>query len=255
MLWKFGKATATADGERSRTMRRLGVPAGILTLLAALAALPGVGSAAHAAFSCPNNYGTCLGPLAPGKYTTRSFHPALTYTVPAGWNNFCDHRGAVCFTPPGGNPDGVDNGKSDYVDVFTSIATSAGRGCPKDRPGVVHKPAAFVRWLRRLPSLTVSKPISVKVGGLSGYIVDVRLRKHWTKLCPGWKPPPYVETVTGRPPSPSDLSHGIGPRPQVQRLYLLNYRGGTLGIELFARKGAAKLAAYSKVVSTFGFAH
>jgi hypothetical protein len=100
----------------------------------------------------------------------------------------------------------------------------------------------------------VSKPLSVKIGGLSGYVVDVRLRKQWTKVCPGFKPPPFVETVTGRRPSPSDLSHGIGPQPQVQRLYLLNYKGGTLGIELFARKGATKLVGYSKVVKTFHFA-
>lgn len=100
----------------------------------------------------------------------------------------------------------------------------------------------------------MSKPLSVKIGGLSGYVVDVRLRKQWTKVCPGFKPPPFVETVTGRRPSPSDLSHGIGPQPQVQRLYLLNYKGGTLGIELFARKGATKLVGYSKVVKTFHFA-
>lgn len=54
--------------------------------------------------------------------------------------------------------------------------------------------------------------------------------------------------------SGADLSHGIGPQPQVQRLYLLNYQGETLGIELFSCKGRARLAAYSNVVSTFQFA-
>jgi hypothetical protein len=217
------------------------------------AALPGRGAAHPGTYTCPAHYGTCLGPLARGAYRTKSFRPALTYTVPAGWNNFCDHVGALCFVPPGGDYTGVDNGKSDYLDVITSVATSAGRGCPKG-PGKIHTPIKFVHWLHVLPSLSVSRPASVTIGGLSGFRVDVRLHKHWTKICPGFQPPPYVETLTGRPPSPSDLSHGIGPRPEVQRLYLLKYRHGTLAIELFARKGAAKLPAYSKVVKTFKFA-
>lgn len=56
----------------------------VVALLAALAALPGVGSAARAGYRCPFDYGTCLGPLAPGTYTARSFRPVLTYTVPVG---------------------------------------------------------------------------------------------------------------------------------------------------------------------------
>jgi hypothetical protein len=234
---------------------RLLLGAAVAVAAAVAATLPGRGAARPAKYTCPPNYGTCLGPLAPGTYKTKSFQPALTYKVPVGWANFCDHVGALCFTPPGGDYTGVDDGKSDYVDVFTSVATSAGRGCPKDTHSKIHTPTTFVHWLRRLPSLSVSRPASVTIGGLSGYRVDVRLRKHWTKVCPGFTTPPYVETLTGRQPSPSDLSHGIGPRPQVQRLYLIKDRHGTLAIELFARKGAAKLPAYSKVVETFTFAH
>lgn len=224
-------------------MRMLGPAAIALSILAALAALAAVPAGA-----------TRSDVLQPGTHTTTSFQPALTYTVPAGWNNFCDEPGAVCFTPPGGNPNGVDNGKSDYVDVFTSVANSAGGGCPADRPGPIHTPRAFAGWLRHLKSLAVSRPAAVTLGGLSGYVVDVRMRKGWRKLCPGFKPPPYVETLTGRGPSPSGLSHGIGPRPELQRLYLLGYRGGTLAVELLALKGPAALRAYAQVVETFTFA-
>jgi hypothetical protein len=225
-------------------MRNFGLTT-ILALFAVLAAM-----FAGTARSTP----TGAGSLKPGTHTTSYFRPALTYTVPAGWNNFCDSPGDVCFTPPGGNPGGVDSGKSDYLDVFTSIATSAGGGCPTNRRATIHTPEAFVRWLQHLKNLSVSRPAAVTIGGLAGYVVDIRMPRGWNQVCPGLSPPPFVETLTGRAPSPSDLSHGIGPQPQVQRLYLLKYKGGTLGIELYALKGAAKLAAYSKVVKSFKFA-
>jgi hypothetical protein len=194
------------------------------------------------------------GVLKPGTHKTSQFRPTLTYTVPAGWENFCDSPGDVCFTPPGGDPSGVDSGKSDFLDVFASVAVSAGSGCPRDRPGAIHTPNGFVRWLQHVNGLVVSRPAKVTIGGLRGYVVDVRMRKGWTRVCPGLDPPAFIETLTGRPPSPRDLSHGIGPQPQVERLYLLNYKGGTLEIEHYARNGSTRLSAYSKVVSTFRFA-
>jgi hypothetical protein len=41
----------------------------------------------------------------------------------------------------------------------------------------------------------------------------------------------------------------------VMRLYLLGYRGGTVGIEVDALTDPSKLDAYSKVVKSFRFAH
>src|SRR4029450_1280395 len=42
----------------------------------------------------------CLGPLDEGTYTSQRFEPALTFTVPAGWNNVWDARVAFGLAGP-----------------------------------------------------------------------------------------------------------------------------------------------------------
>ena len=43
----------------------------------------------------------CFGPLDEGTYTSQRFEPALTFTVPAGWNNSWDTRSAFSLWTPG----------------------------------------------------------------------------------------------------------------------------------------------------------
>jgi hypothetical protein len=64
---------------------------------------------------------------------------------------------------------------------------------------------------------------------------------------------PAAQILTGRSPSPGGLAHGMLPQPMVMRLYLLAYKGGTLGIEVDEVKGSSKLATYSRVVRSFRF--
>ena len=147
----------------------------------------------------------------------------------------------------------VDNAKTDYIIVATSIATSR-EGCA-DGPSKIRTPTAFARWLQHEPGLTTTGPDPVAVGGLSGVVVDIRMRKGWTKTCP-WSPgAPAAQVLWGLAPSPTGLAQGVIPQPMVMRLYLLNYRHGTLGIEIYEVSGDAKLAAYSAVVKTFRFGH
>ena len=178
--------------------------------------------------------------------------PALTYTVPVGWTNSADKRGFFGFIPPGGDYTAVDSGGSDYINIDTSIAT-AREGCA-DGPGPVHTPPAFVRWLAHEPGLVTTKPHPVQIGGLSGFVVDIRMRKGWKKTCPWSQGVPAAQILTGLAPSPTQLAHGVLPQPMVMRLYLLGYRAGTLGIEIDEVRGSSKLDAYSAVVKTFHFA-
>jgi hypothetical protein len=195
--------------------------------------------------------GTCLGELDAGTHTTKTLRPALTYAVPLGWTNFGDQLGFAGLIPPGGDFNAVDTGQSDYVDVFTSIAT-AREGCA-DGTGSVHTPGAFVHWLEHEPGLVVTKPVPVSIGGLSGFVVDIRMRKDWTRTCRWSQGVPAAQILTGRSPSPGGLAHGMLPQPMVMRLYLLAYKGGTLGIEVDEVKGSSKLATYSRVVRSFRF--
>jgi tRNA A-37 threonylcarbamoyl transferase component Bud32 len=196
--------------------------------------------------------GTCLGELTAGTHTTTTFRPALTYTVPVGWTNFSDQDGGVGFVPPGGDWGAVDAGKSDYLGVFTSIAT-ARAGCAAGASSI-HTPTAFVQWLHEHePGLAPFHPTRVAIGGLSGYVVDLRIRADWTKACTWSQGTPTVQVLTGLDPTPGGLAHGLIPQPMSMRLYLLAYHHGTLGIEIDEVRGSSKLDAYSAVVKTFRF--
>ena len=196
-------------------------------------------------------YGTCKGELARGTHKTTTFAPALAYTVPAGWINFTDHPGVFGLVPPGGDWSAVDQGHSDYIDVETSIAT-AREGCA-DGHSTIHTPTAFADWLAHEPGLTTTRPAGATVGGLSGVVVDIRMRKGWTQTCRWSQGVPAAQVISGLRPSPTGLMHGMLPQPMTMRLYLLGYRHGTLGIEIDEVKGAEKLDAYSAVVKTFHF--
>ena len=101
-------------------------------------------------------------------------------------------------------------------------------------PSAISTPEAYVQSLVHNPALAVTAPVRVTVGGLSGFVVDLRIRKSWTKACPWSHGQPYVQTITDLAPSLGQLDHGLIPQPMVMRLYLLGYRGGTLGIEVDA---------------------
>ena len=101
---------------------------------------------------CTGPYqGTCKGEIDPGTYTSTSMRPRLTYTVPIGWTNSGDKLGFFGLIPPGGDFSAVDNGQSDYINVFTSIATGNGR-CG-DGHGTIRTPDGFLRWFRQQPGL------------------------------------------------------------------------------------------------------
>ena len=97
-------------------------------------------------------------------------------------------------------------------------------------------------------------PKAVAVGGLSGYVVDLRIRKGWKETCPWSQHAPTVQVIHGVVPTDPGMIIAMYPRPYVMRLYLLDYKHATLGIEIEEIEGSAKLDAYSALVKTFHFA-
>jgi tRNA A-37 threonylcarbamoyl transferase component Bud32 len=202
---------------------------------------------------CSSAFGaTCLGEVAAGTHTTRSFKPALTYTIPVGWTNFNDSKGNFGLVPPGGDWQAVDSGKSDRLGVFQRIAPTA--TLCGDAAAPVRSAAAYVRWLVNNPALSVTGPKPVTVGGLSGYVVDLRVRPSWTKTCPWSHGLPEPQIIRGVEPTFSRMINTLLPPPFVMRLYLLDYNHATLGIEIDEVAGSSKLDAYSAFVKTFHFA-
>src|SRR5205823_11559784 len=91
-------------------------------------------------------------------------------------------KGYMGLIPPGGDFTAVNQGASDYINVDTSIATGNGR-CG-DGHGTIHTPEGFLRWIRGQPGFGPFSPRNVTVGGLSGFVVDLTMRKDFIATCP-----------------------------------------------------------------------
>jgi serine/threonine protein kinase len=197
--------------------------------------------------------GTCIGELRAGAHHTSSFQPKVTYTVPVGWTNETDHIGNVNLIPPHNDwqESSMNNGTSDYVGIYTSIAVA--KSWCGDGHGEIHTPAAFAAWLRRQPGMAVSVPQAVTLGGLRGFVVTIRVAPGWTKPCSWSHGQPAADTtvLAGLPPSPNGLLQGVF-GPGIMRLWLLGFRGGTLGVAVNAITHRT-LDEYSRVVQTFRF--
>ena len=195
--------------------------------------------------------GTCLGEVSAGTHSTTTMRPKVTYTVPVGWTNFADHPSNFGLFPPGGDFNSLDSGGSDRVDVFASV-TTAPEGCA-DGHGTARTPEEFLRWLAQEPGVAPFTVTPAGIGGLSGSVVDIRMRRGWTKTCPWSQRVPAQQILASADPSLDGLEHGLLPQPFVMRLYLLHYKGGTLGIEIQDLRGDSRLAAYDRVVHSFKF--
>jgi hypothetical protein len=242
----------TVDSPTKATFSQLLPAATAIVQSLRIDAVPVVELSAFSTYCTRVFNGTCLGELTAGTHSSSTFQPKLTYRVPVGWTNFEDHHDSLGFVPPGGDWQAFDAEKSDALIVMNHVA--AARGPCIDPPSTISTPAAYIRSLVDNPALKVTRPKVVTIGGLSGFVVDLRIRKTWKKACPWSHRQPYVQTITDLAPKMSKVDHGVIPQPMVMRLYLLGYRGGTIGIEVDALQGGAKLSAYSAVVNTFQFA-
>jgi hypothetical protein len=211
------------------------------------------GASAPAPPECPNPEGqACLGRLAAGTYTTMVFHPAITYTVPAGWTNFEDTPGNFLLVPRRGNLPGVNGGTSDFIGIYASVAAEV-NSCTSEQPvfGVGQAPRAIAGWIGRQPGLRSTPARPVTVGGLAGVVMDITEAPGAGILCPAIPGPRYVAVIMGL--APSGLDHGLIPGLRW-RLYLLAYGGGSLAIEVDDVAGGGEhLAEYTALVKKLRF--
>ncbi|MCW2543295.1 MAG: hypothetical protein JWM40_847 [Frankiales bacterium] len=198
---------------------------------------------------CPHGgEGLCLGPLAAGTYTTQYFQPAITYTVPRGWDSEEDQPGNFLLIPPGGDLPGVDEGTSDFLGIYSSVA--APDGC-KDAPapGVGMTAAAVSDWLTRDPSLVVTAKHPVTVGGLTGVVMDLAVSAR-AKPCPYSNGKPIAPYLIGV--GSSRLEHNTGPG-QKTRMYVLNHAGAALAIEVVDVHGGRDLDVHAAITQQLSF--
>jgi hypothetical protein len=140
----------------------------------------------------------CFGPLEQGTYTSQRFEPALTFTVPAGWNNPWDTRSGFGLWAPGWSDNGADqgidcrSGPSPCGYLFDQPGLSVRRdprpeqGCSGYADATVGTSALEVAtWVANHPAIATEGPSPVDVAGLTGYLLDVSLADTWRESCPG----------------------------------------------------------------------
>jgi len=201
----------------------------------------------------------CLGPLDEGTYTSQRFEPALTFTVPAGWNNVWDSRGAFDLWAPGWSDDTADQGTDCRSGPYPC-------GYLFDQPGLkLHRDVRAFREdcsdavdagagtsalelatrVTDHPGIATDGPSPVEIGGLAGYQLDVSIAETWHKSCPGSAGFVGVEPVEW-----ASLRQGTGLPESTKRLIFLDLPDG--GNVLIAIDGT-QVDAAMPVVSSFGF--
>jgi hypothetical protein len=189
--------------------------------------------------ACPNPHGgTCLGPLRAGTFTTTTFSPAITYTVPAGWTNVEDLPGNFLLQLAG---------DARYLGVYQNA--NAPYKCEEHPdPDVGQSVAEYTRWLRRHPLLRVTTPRPVSIGGLHGVVMDISKAPGTSgKGCTYDGTAGFVPFIVGGR-GPASLHHVITDTPGwTERVYLLRYKRGNVTIEIGPE--GADLATYLKKVT------
>jgi hypothetical protein len=185
-------------------------------------------------------------PLEPGTYTSYVFDTPLTFTVPAGWKVFEDEIGQFGLAL-------LDN-DGPCLCVWRDVQVAAPGCAPVPQPGIGMSAAEVTESLSSRPGLLPSVPAPVSIGGLSGWVVDVRMDPAWTETCGGQA---SVATLVGTGIS-SGVFWGAG-ADSAQRVYVLDLGGadsGNIAINVEVCCGVdfeTRMAAVTPVIESFEF--
>lgn len=189
--------------------------------------------------------------LPPGTYTSAAFQPQLTYTVPAGWVMYDDEPGQFELALEHKDP---------YIYVWRDVRAVALNCAEKAHPGVGSSAADIAGWLATRDGLDTSEPQPVSIGGLSGYVIDVRQSPDWTEGCPFSDGQPTVPTIMGTSPLSGQVFWGTL-IDDSQRYYFLDLgedgTNGNIAINVEVCCGAEwdeVMEAATPLIESFAFA-
>lgn len=123
-------------------------------------------------------------PLPAGTFTAESFWPTLTMTIPDGW---ITDGGSGSFL--GLVPEADENAPVAFLDVFLNLSVAAEDCAEAAEPDIGSTASDIVGALAARPGLSVSEPVPVTIGGLSGGQIDLELARGWTGTCPAVEGP------------------------------------------------------------------
>jgi hypothetical protein len=189
---------------------------------------PSPSASATASPPCHPLGGTCLGDLAAGTYTTATFRPQTTYTVPSGWNNGMDLP--TSFLLARTDDPVVDLYGGNAIQVTSNVAAAAQNCDERAEPGVGRTAQAFALWLAGLPAVRSPGPRPTTLGGLTGFVIDAQLAPTWTGSCPFGAGSLIPVTIAGDP-AQFRRQRAILPAGVSIRLYILDRPdGGNIAI-------------------------
>ena len=179
-------------------------------------------------YPCESGPGTCFGTLAPGTYDSRSFLPAVQYSVADGWANSADNVGQLDLRYAAGGeyeyPDGITF--HDGISVFRQpIAESMTTREPLDGVGTTANDLA--QWLVGHDNLQASTPTPVSIGGATGYRLSLSVptgARTTPDQCTDHGVPRCVSLFLSADP---DATYGFGVvGPETVVVYLLDTPSG-----------------------------
>jgi len=189
----------------------------------------------------------CRGHLAAGRHTSLIFQPAISFDVPDGWSNHEDERRGYVLYAPGSIPPASEFGARDKIAILPDVASTP-KGCAPPGPDTGESAQDIARWMAAREHLTVTDPAPVSVGGLSGFVVDVRLAAAAPTEC---FPVPGVILFHGLGPS-EGVEEGIV-AGTVMRLYLLDHGDDVVAIEIADVSGGSRLEGFTSVATSVRF--
>ena len=185
--------------------------------------------------------------LPAGTYTSRAFQPAVTFTLPAGWDNPADSADFFQLRPAGSDIAGI------YL-FRDPMPASQDAACPETaQPGVGVSSKDLAAWIRSLPGLVASDPVPVTIGGLTGVTLDLGIVNGWKASCPFANGLPTGPLFVG---SKGNFRWVIAGNEQL-RLALFDVSDGTVVVDVDAFDGRVMndlLAAADPIIKSFSFA-
>ncbi len=211
-------------------------------LLAAGLLVIGCGSSGSSPVS-----GAAASALPAGTYTSRVFQPAVTFTLPAGWDNPADSAVYFQVRPAGSDIAGIH--------LFRDPKPAAqDASCPETaQAGVGGTSKELVAWIRSLPGLVASEPTPITIGGLSGVTLDLGIKDGWKASCPFANGLPTVPLFVG---AKGEYRWVVAGNERL-RLAVLDAPTGTVVVDVDAFDGTViddLLAAADPIVKSFTFA-
>jgi hypothetical protein len=164
--------------------------------------------------------------LEPGTYASRVFKTRVEFTVPEGWKVFEDEPGQFGLA--------IVANDGPCICFWRDVRVMSASCAEEPEPGVGSTAEAIAEALNQRGGIAASKVKTVKVGGLSGVRLDLRIAPAWSKACPFSQGRPAVPTLVG-----SGISAGVAwdvEATDSQRLYLLDLgsqaKSGNLAINI-----------------------